>query len=90
MSRQIADICDGCGRTVIKKEGHQSSNMVTVFSPQDNYASLVFLGEIEEGKRGRPSFDLKGKLWCPQCLVSALQAWVNTLTWSKAEVEEKP
>ena len=90
MGRQIADICDGCGRTVIKKEHHESSNMVTLSSSMDNFASLLFLGKPKEGKRERPSFDLKGKLWCPQCLVDALQDWVNTLAWSKAEVEEKP
>ena len=90
MSRQIADICDGCGRTVIKKEHWESSNMVTLSSSMDNFASLLFLGEKEEGTRARPSFDLKGKLWCPQCLVTALQGWVLSLTWDRAEVEEKP
>lgn len=75
MGEECADICDRCGRTVVKEREADSSDMVRVEQLELMYLSDGYL----PGELSRPSLHLRGQIFCPDCLVEEIADWVKEI-----------
>ena len=75
----VADRCDRCGRTVVKKDHASSSDMV------QTHDSFLYLCDIRAGESSRPCLQLKeympekSRLYCLNCLLATIQDWVEEM-----------
>jgi len=80
MGQQVADVCDLCGKTVVKQNHADSSNMVVYQCGYGNsYGSLLFMGDCRKGELARSSFSLTKGMWCPGCLKEKLGGWLDSI-----------
>ena len=74
MTDKIARVCDYCGKTDVLKDHNESNGMILV---QGSDPYLLLMRDIKMKESNRPSFDLKGKAFCPECLPKAISEWIE-------------
>jgi len=66
--------CDKCGKSVEVKQHQDSTGFV------HTYGGLLAMVDIKEGESGRPSLDWEDKLYCPKCLLTIVNKWLNEIS----------
>lgn len=75
MGKKIANICDKCGKAVIKGMESDSTDMVEIKALDVIYLSDKF----PLGKHSRATLELTGCHYCPACLVARVLEWTQSL-----------
>ena len=78
---KVADCCERCGKTVVKRGQSSSSDMVMVRG-----GSFLYMCDLQRGELSRPSMSLgvigdqgAAKEYCPDCLLAAVTEWVKAI-----------
>ena len=74
MTDKTARVCDYCGKVDVVKDYVDSNGMILV---QGNNCGLLLMRDVREGESTRPHFPLSNKHFCPECLIKALQDWLD-------------
>ncbi len=74
MTDKIARVCDYCGKTDILGAHSDSNGMIIM---QGDRVYLVLMCDIAKGESTRPSLNLSGKAYCPDCLPKAISEWAK-------------
>ena len=73
MTDKISRVCDYCGRGDTLNWHADSNGMILV----QGDCILLLMVDFDRPKLARPSFDLMGKHYHPDCLVKALTEWIE-------------
>ena len=77
MTDKIARVCDYCGKTDTVT-GHEESNGMVLVQGENCY--LLLMRDLREKETSRPTFRLSDKHFCPECLVKAIQEWLEQVS----------
>lgn len=76
--KRIVDVCDRCGKKVVKTCDSDSSDMVRTNN------SFLYLCDLKEGESSRPTLQLKNYYYeegsyCLDCLLTEVEEWVKKM-----------